>query len=351
MTALLILVVSALLAVIAVGQIRRFALQKQMIDIPNERSSHTIPTPRGGGLGIVVVVLVGTLLLALFRQIQWNVTGAIFVGGFVAFIGYLDDRGGISPTKRASVHFASAVLGVALLGGMPPLDLGFTILEWGWLGNILAVIGIVWMINLYNFMDGIDGLAGSESVFVFAIAGLLLTAAGLSSLSLVCVLFVGASLGFLFWNWHPAKIFMGDVGSGFLGYSIAIIAIVSGNQGFNLWVWIILLAVFVVDATITLLRRVLRREKWYQPHRSHAYQHLTQRWGSHLKVTLVVLAINLLWLAPLAYTLTTHTQWALIAVIVGFLPLVGLALLLGAGKNTPGTSSHSVAKIKSADTN
>src|SRR5690606_14400642 len=179
--------------------------------------------------------------------------GAVAAGGLVAYIGYRDDQGGLSPRTRALVHFAAAIIAVILLGGMPPLDLGFTTFHWAFLGNVVAVVGTVWLINLYNFMDGIDGLAGSEAVFVFGVTAVMLASVGINDLALLCVLLVGACLGFLRWNWHPAKIFMGDVASGFLGYMIAIMAIASGHQAFSLWVWLLLPGVFVVDTTITLL--------------------------------------------------------------------------------------------------
>lgn len=342
MTAILILAVSTIVSAIGVGLIRRYAIQRQIIDFPNERSSHSTPTPRGGGLSIVIVVLIGTLMLAVSANVPWSVAGAIVVGGLVAFIGYIDDRGNLSPMTRGIAHLISAIVGLALLGRMPPLDLGFTVLEWGWFGHLVGVVGIVWMTNLYNFMDGIDGLAASEAVFVFGVGGLLLASSGLTGLALLCALIVGSCVGFSRWNWPPAKIFMGDVGSGFIGYVIAIVAIASGNQGFSLWVWLILVAVFFVDATVTLVRRVLRGEKWYSAHRSHAYQHLTQNWGSHLKVTLAIILLNLLWLAGLATLATIEPVWTLGIVTVALLPLIVLALILNAGKG------KRIYKVKSA---
>lgn len=340
MTGIALLCTSTILSAVSLGIIRRIVLAQRMIDIPNERSSHKVPTPRGGGLGIVMTVFIGVALLRFMNVIDNSLALALFIGGIVALIGYIDDRKGLSPLVRAFVHLASASLGLLFVGGMPPLDFGFTIIEWGWIGNIVAVVGIVWMINLYNFMDGIDGLAGSEAVIVFGIAGLLLSVAGLAGLSLVCTMFAGASLGFLFWNWPPAKIFMGDVGSGFLGYSIAIVAIASGKQGFSLWIWLILLVVFVVDATVTLLRRALHGEKWYQPHRSHAYQHLTQNWGSHLRVTLCILVINLFWLTPFAIIAYLYEALAIFILIIALVPLIWVTFRLGAGQDLPRTKSH-----------
>ncbi len=332
MTAMIILGIAAILSGIGVGYIRKIAVAQSIIDIPNERSSHTIPIPRGGGLSIAVVVLVGTFLLGILNAVPWNIVLALLAGGLVAWIGYIDDRGGVSPLNRAIIHTIAASLGLALLGGMPPLDLGFAILNLGWLGHLIGIIGIVWMINLYNFMDGIDGLAGTEAAFVFGSGGLLLASAGNSSFVLVCALFVGACLGFLRWNWPPAKIFMGDVASGFLGYSIGIIAIASARTGYPPWIWLMLISVFVVDATITLLRRISRGEKWYLPHRSHAYQHLTQYWSSHLRVTLSILGVNLFWLLPLTLLSFSSRKWFLPSFFLAMLPLIFIAFRLDAGK-------------------
>ena len=327
-----ILIVSALISGLGVRWIRRMAIARQMIDIPNGRSSHKQPTPRGGGLSIALVVTLGALLLGLLGTLEWSLVAAVLAGALVAVIGYIDDRSDLSPVKRALVHVLAACLGLFFLGGMPPLDLGFTTIEWGWLGHAVGVLGIVWMINLYNFMDGIDGLASSEAIFVFGVGGLMLASSGLAELAMLCALMIGACAGFLWWNWPPAKIFMGDVASGFLGYQIAMMAIAAGQQGFSLWVWLILLGVFLVDATFTLLRRMLRGEKWYQAHRSHAYQHLTQYWGSHLRVTLAILVVNILWLAPLAFI---RTDAVVAVVLLALLPLIILARYLGAGQDEP----------------
>jgi Fuc2NAc and GlcNAc transferase len=327
-TALLTLVVATLLSAFGVSQIRTLALKTNMLDIPNERSSHERPTPRGGGLAVVIVILIGTLILWGGQALDGRFVGAMFAGGLVALIGYLDDRGDIAPLHRAGVHFAAAILGLWALGGMPPLEVGFATLQWAWVGHLIGVVGIVWMVNLFNFMDGIDGLAASEAAFIFGVGGVLLGLMQLTGPMLLAVLGLGAFLGFLWWNWPPAKIFMGDVASGFLGYMIAIVAIASTKQGFPSWVWLVLIGIFFIDATYTLIRRILQGERWYAPHRSHAYQHLTQFFGRHQPVTLLMLAINLLWLAPLGVGAYLHPQWGLIAVLVAWLPLLAAAVIV-----------------------
>lgn len=337
---------------ILTGFIRRWAI-KQMLDHPNERSSHTRPTPRGGGIAIVIAFLGAAVALTAVDLIQPRTLIALLGGVPIAIVGFLDDRRPVSSTVRAGVHFIGAAWAVIALGGMPPLDLGFAVIEWGIIGHVVAIIGIVWMINLYNFMDGIDGIAAGEAVTAPLFGGLFSAlsiatvsttfAAGYLWLTLGLVM---ACAGFLVWNWNPARIFMGDVGSGFLGFTFSVIAILSitfappealGGR-VTLWVWLILLAVFIVDATITLARRVARGERWFQAHRTHAYQKLVIRWADHARVTRAVLLINLFWLMPLAFLALIVPSASVPLTIIALIPLIGIALYVRAG--VPDTASN-----------
>lgn len=291
-----LLPLSTLLALLVTGLVRHYALRSGILDHPNARSSHRVPTPRGGGLAIVLVVLGGTAALAALGQASSELAKAILVGGaLVAGVGWLDDRRSLSPGIRALVQTVAAVWALASLGGLPQLAVGGWVIQLGPWGSVLGVVGTVWMINLYNFMDGIDGLAGLEAVMVAFLGGLFALAHSDTGLALVAWLVGGAALGFLLWNWPPAKVFMGDVGSSFLGYAFAVLAIAGEMAGsVPILVWWILLAVFLVDATLTLARRVLSGERWYEAHRSHVYQLATQVGHSHKRVTVTVLVINLL---------------------------------------------------------
>ncbi|NDJ61561.1 MAG: glycosyltransferase family 4 protein [Chloroflexi bacterium] len=314
--------------------IRAYALRAQMVDVPNQRSSHTLPTPRGGGLSFVILFPLTLLFFGWRGYLDWNIVAALTIGGLiVAVAGYLDDRRDLSARVRLLFHASAAVIALLFIGGMPALDLGFTVWEWGLIGHVVGFVGIVWMINLYNFMDGIDGIAASEAISVALLAEILLIVGGVGGgLEWVLLALAAASAGFLVWNWPPAKIFMGDVGSGFLGFVFAVIAIYSAQtERSTLWPWLILLGIFIVDATITVLRRILRRERWYEAHRSHAYQHATTRWNSHLKVTLAVIIVNVIWLGPLALIAVQLPALGVVAAIVALLPLAGLALYLRAG--------------------
>jgi Fuc2NAc and GlcNAc transferase len=214
------------------------------------------------------------------------------------------------------VHLAAAVWAIYWLGGLPFLDLGFTRLSLHLIGALFAVIGVAWMINLYNFMDGIDGIAGIEAISVGIMGGAFETFSGAVNLAMVCLLLALAAAGFLVWNWPPAKIFMGDVGSGFLGFSFAMLALSSEHlKAAPLLVWIVLLGVFLVDSTATLIGRIKRGERWYEAHRTHAYQYAVQAGYNHKQVALAVLGLNLgLGIAGVLMYIWPH--WLLVTAIL-----------------------------------
>lgn len=283
------------------------------IDIPNSRSSHQVPTPRGGGLATVIATTLMLIVIYIRGAVADELFLALSVGGLaIAAVGFADDRWTVPPKVRLGVHAIAAIWALAWLGGLPPIQFGDRVFVPGWEGYVLGVLGIVWTLNLFNFMDGIDGLAGSEAVFV-ALAGCLLYFGDAEAGGAVAagIVFAGACAGFLAWNWPPAKIFMGDVGSGYMGYVIAVLALVLARENpVALLVWVILGGVFFLDATITLIRRWSRREAAFEAHRNHAYQWLARRFQSHRRVTLLSIGINLLWLLPSAWWANAHPAWA-----------------------------------------
>lgn len=316
--------------------VRRHALSRGVLDRPNARSSHSIPTPRGGGLSIVIVVSVVAAVLMLQNPADAAVSCATMVGGLaVAAVGYLDDRNSLPVLARMVVHLASAIWAVYILGGLPPLQLGAAVVDLGFCGNVLAVFAIVWMLNLFNFMDGIDGIAASEAVFVAVAGAGLCWVAGIHSAVVAdSVTVAAASLGFLLWNWPPAKIFMGDVGSGYLGYVLSILALAAARQnGALLYGWLILGGAFFCDATVTLIRRMLSRQRIFEAHRSHAYQWLARRWGSHKPVTITYIAVNVLWLFPAALLALRLPRYAVWITLFALTPLALAAVRGGAGRS------------------
>jgi Fuc2NAc and GlcNAc transferase len=316
------------------GLVRRYAVnRRRLLDMPNARSSHRVATPRGGGLSIAVAFIGGTLALWPLLQLSLAEVSAIAVGGgAVAMIGLVDDLRSLPARLRFGAHVAAAAFALAALGGMPVLQLGPFIIELGFAGYVLGVVGIVWLLNLYNFMDGIDGIAATEAITVAAGAGLMLWTAGDVGGALWCLALVMAAAGFAYWNWPPARIFMGDVGSGFLGYVLGVLAVATSHAGtINMWSWLILLAAFVTDATVTLVRRMVRGERWYQAHRSHAYQRAARRLGTHRAVTVAVGLTNIIWLFPLAWFANRFPEHAWLLTLIAYLPLIVIVLMAGAG--------------------
>lgn len=305
-----------------------------LVDVPNERSSHARPTPRGGGLGIFIAVTLGVGFWAstVHAGLVWKY---ILIGaGAVALVGLWDDIRSVSALWRFSVHLFAAVL----LCFAFPNNLKIQLLSAVSFGGLpafwLSCVGVVCLINMFNFMDGIDGLAASEAVFVtgggasiFALTGYAHTPVGV-----VCVLLAAASAGFLLVNWAPARIFMGDVGSGFLGFAIAAVALwAMVEQLTPFWTWVILGGAFVADATVTFFRRLFRGENVTSAHRMHAYQRLARRWSSHKRVCFLTIAINCFWLFPLAVLATQEPLYAPVVAGVAVIPIGIAAWVFGAG--------------------
>ncbi len=270
---------------------RKIAIKKSILDIPNNRSSHSIPTPRGGGLAIVISWFLGLSLLYSQGKVDKDLFLAFMSGTILVVISFIDDIFTISPKIRILFQIFSSILALHFLGGLEKIDLGFYVLENKLILTGLGFIGIVWFINLFNFLDGIDGYEASEVIFIcfsfFILFG--------NELSLVLVV---SCLGFLLWNWQPAKIFMGDVGSTLLGFNIVIFAIYFQNENITSILNILILSsVFWFDATITLIRRWKNREKLSKAHRKHAYQRAVQSGMSHQRVTIIALLINFLMFA------------------------------------------------------
>ncbi|WP_397377509.1 glycosyltransferase family 4 protein [Pseudomonas sp.] len=327
------------IALFMTGALCRYALARSLMDIPNARSSHSVPTPRGGGVAIVVSFLLALPLLAGMDLIAWPLAWALMGAGTgIAVLGFLDDHGHIAARWRLLGHFAAAIWALFWLGGLPPVVMfGFAV-DLGWFGNVLAAVYLVWLLNLYNFMDGIDGIASVEAICVCGGGALLYGLLGFAGSTqptefVVPLLLAAAVAGFLFWNFPPARIFMGDAGSGFLGITLGVLSLQAAWFAPQLlWSWLILLGVFIVDATFTLLRRLLRGDKVYEAHRSHAYQYASRQYGRHLPVTLVVGGINILWLLPIALWVGLGGIDGLLGLFIAYVPLLWFALKYRAGE-------------------
>jgi Fuc2NAc and GlcNAc transferase len=331
--ALLLAPVGCLLAWQLTGWACRYALASELLDRPNARSSHTQPTPRGGGVAIVASFLLLTIGLGATGRVEPALTIALVGGGLlVAGLGYADDRKPLPARWRFLGHVVAAAWVLSWLGPVPAMPMLGRVVDLGWAGPVLCMLFMVWMINLFNFMDGIDGIASVEAMTVCLGGSLLWWLAGFGAGAGLALLFAACVAGFLLWNFPPARIFMGDAGSGFLGLVVALLAMWCGQATPALfWSWFILVGCFMVDATTTLLRRVRRGEKFHEAHRSHAYQYASRRHRGHRPVTLACAAINLLWLLPVATLVALGLLDGVLGIAVAYAPLVWLAYHYKAG--------------------
>ena len=297
-----------------------------VLDRPNERSSHAIPTPRGGGIAVVAASLAAWLVLIAAGMAPATLLAVTAGAAMLALISWLDDLRGLSPAVRFGAQCAAVALGAFAL----PEGAVFQ----GWLpgGLDMAVAALlwVWFVNLYNFMDGIDGIAGSETAAIgiglalFAIAGI----GNDPALAAPAAIIAAAAIGFLVWNWAPARIFLGDVGSVPLGYLLGFLLLAAASRGH--WKLALILPLyFLADATITLLRRLLRGERVWLPHREHFYQQAVRRGLGHAAVVRRVIAADAILIASglVAETVSGALGLAIAAAAV----LVLLASLAGRG--------------------
>jgi len=333
MTPIVLALAAFLISALLTWVVRNYAVTKGVLDVPNARSSHKVTTPRGGGLAIVLTYLAGVSALFVLGWLPSRTTGALLAAGSVtAVVGFWDDHASLSARLRFTAHFVAAAIALAALGGMPSLSIMDVATLSGWLAQTFALLMVVWFLNLYNFMDGIDGIAALEAVTVALGGAAAAFISGYPAGVSACLLLAAASAGFLVWNFPPAKIFMGDVGSGFLGVVFGVLAIDAAiHSPVLFWSWLILLGGFIVDATVTLLRRLVRGDPVYLAHRSHAYQRAARAIGRHRPVAIAFGAANVLWLLPFALLAATGRFPGEIALVIAWLPLIFLALWWRAG--------------------
>lgn len=273
------------------------------LDEPNARSLHTLPTPRVGGLLTIPWALAAGLLLAGEYRVM-ALLAAILCG-----FSFIDDRAGLSAGLRLLFHLALSA------AAMFVVDVG------GWPLVVVLALAVAWMINLFNFMDGADGLAGGMAAIGFGAYGIAAAAAGNGDLALLSFCVVAAVSGFLTFNFPPARIFMGDAGSTTLGFLAGTLGVVGWLRGsWPLWFPALVFSPFVVDATVTLIQRALRREKVWQAHREHSYQKLVRLGWSHRRLALAEYALMVA-CAGLAFVLMDASV-ALVSTGLGVVALV-----------------------------
>jgi UDP-N-acetylmuramyl pentapeptide phosphotransferase/UDP-N-acetylglucosamine-1-phosphate transferase len=285
----------------------KVAVKKNILDIPNIRSSHSIPTPRGGGFAIVISWYFGLFGLKYFNLIEPGLFYALLSGFVLAIVGFLDDLFSIKPWIRILIQLLTVTVGLFFINGVRIFYLNDFVISLPIIFSILALIGAIWFINLYNFLDGIDGYASVEAILI-ALALFLITK------NPILLVLIFAVFGFLIWNWPKAKIFMGDIGSTQLGYILVILGFYfNDNHEFSILGWLILTSLFWVDASLTLFRRWRNKEKLSQAHKKHAYQRIVQFGFSHQKTILLSILINLIFI-----TMTFLSEKAIISYLITF---------------------------------
>ena len=332
----------ALVAVLSAGVIRygpRFGL----LDTPVARSAHVAPKPLGGGAALAAPYFLCVIWFVASAAISESALA--YLGClFIVVLGFSDDRWQLSSKVRLPVQFIVSVAAVRAIG-VDSVDFGFFSLSEPFTLSLLAVLSLVWLCNLTNFMDGIDGIAASQLLVTSLSCVVLLVgldaAAGESGehdvvLTLSVVLAASAA-GFLLWNWSPASLFMGDAGSGFIGFALGLLALESlVTQRMSVWSWVLLLGVFIADTAVTLLVRIIRGERWYEGHSQHAYQILSRRLNSHPRVVGGVILINICWLLPLAWVAGIFPHYGVLFATIGLAPLLLGCYRLGAGRADAG---------------
>ena len=245
---------------------KRLAIKMMVIDVPNHRSAHAEPTPTGVGIVIALMFSLGVFALLYGEMIKVEVLIILIAPVVIALLGFIDDINHVGWRVRATLHFMAAGWCIYLFG-FPTLKLFGVQFDLGLAGVVLGALSLVWLLNLYNFMDGIDGLAATEILFV-VVAALVIGQSGDRWFHPLLLLVVVA-VAFLIFNWPRAAVFMGDAGSGFLGLLLGILIL--DSEIVSLWTWLILSAYFLTDACLTITVRLVRGEKIWLAHSEHAY--------------------------------------------------------------------------------
>ena len=332
----------ALVAVLSAGVIRygpRFGL----LDTPVARSAHVAPKPLGGGAALAAPYFLCVIWFVASAAISESALA--YLGClFIVVLGFSDDRWQLSSKVRLPVQFIVSLAAVRAIG-VDSVDFGFFSLSEPLTLSLLAVLSLVWLCNLTNFMDGIDGIAASQLLVTSLSCVVLLVGLDAAAdesgehdvvLTLSVVLAASAA-GFILWNWSPASLFMGDAGSGFIGFALGLLALESlVTQRMSVWSWVLLLGVFIADTAVTLLVRIIRGERWYEGHSQHAYQILSRRLNSHSRVVGGVILINICWLLPLAWVAGILPHYGVLFATIGLAPLLLGCYRLGAGRADAG---------------
>ena len=314
---------------ISVFLYKKYAIFTGIISNQNYRTLHELPIPRGGGIVFSLLSILAIFLIWWNWQLTEGLLLALVVGGFIATLfGFIDDIKNISARIKLIIQLLLACwavyclyFGELLSFGLMPLYMIIPIL----------LFSMVWMMNAYNFMDGIDGMAASGAIFVsLTLALVLFLTEGPIEIIAIFILMASTVIGFILFNWPPATIFMGDAGSVFLGYifgSLLLFTVLSNN--ISIWTWLTIFGYFFTDTAVTQIMRVFLVKKWYLAHRSHAYQNIARVTGSHLKVTVGVILYNLIWVLPLSVWSALQPEMGMVTAIFSISPALVVAYKYG----------------------
>lgn len=328
-----LLVCAFVFSVIGVLVYRKLAVRFNIVAKTNFRTLHNSEIPKGSGIVFALVFIILVFILSTQGLVSYDLSILICWGGLVATIfGFIDDVIDVPAIIKLLVQISLCSFVVFSFGEAPllidtmqaPINIGIF--------GMVAYIGIlVWLINLYNFMDGVDGMAASGTVFICAaVSTILFFVSGNIEISLVVALLAFSCLGFLIFNWPPASIFMGDAGSVFIGYIFGVLIIYTMlHSNITIWTWLTVFGYFGFDTTTTLILRVFRVKRWYGAHRSHAYQNLARVWDSHKKVTSIVLCYHLFWILPLTILSVSYSQYQEIICLLAIFPVIIWTLKYG----------------------
>jgi Fuc2NAc and GlcNAc transferase len=317
---------------------RKFAIYFGIIDMPTERSQHAVPMPRGAGICFYIGFTLTLAVLYFMGELSIHFTYPIFLGGsMVMLLGYWDDLKSLPASVRLFVQLLSSIFIVALLtnGFVNDIEISF-LPSWPWLTSMFCILYVAWFVNLYNFMDGSDGLATLTGIFGAGIISIVSFVQNNNDLAIIYASLAFSLLAFLTLNWHPAVVFMGDSGAYFLGFIFGAFALLSKLvYEASLYVHLIVFGMFVVDATWTLIRRGVRGEKVYRPHKQHAFQKLVAAGWTHPQVAFLYVGIMLLWLSPMTLFTLVYPMYSFHFLVVAYLPIFFFVLWAQAGTERP----------------
>ncbi|MBT7755659.1 MAG: glycosyltransferase family 4 protein [Candidatus Magasanikbacteria bacterium] len=323
--------IAFLVSFLGIYLLKKYALQLNLVAIPNERSLHNKVIPRGGGVIIAIIFLAFNLVFYISGQMKTAEFLALFGGGLIMSVtGFLDDILELKASIRFLIQFLAVGWGLYWVGGIPSIAFFEGLSGLYVIANGIAVVVLVWFINAFNFMDGIDGMATSGATFFSLSVGGYFLWQGIEPYGSLLIILAACSLAFLYFNWPPAKMFLGDSGSTFFGYFFGVILIITvKNSSLSIWTWLIILAYFITDTTTTTFLRLCLVKRWYLPHRSHAYQNLARVLDNHKFVTSLITGINVFYLLPLAYLSIEYQQYGWLGFLASVIPIFVFVLRYG----------------------